>query len=52
MKRKEMNFDQFIDWAAGYILTRLIAGDLKAGVSIVLTNFAEWQKERTEHKEG
>lgn len=40
---KEMTFDEFVDWAAGYLLTELIAGKFRTAVWLVCQQAIQWQ---------
>jgi hypothetical protein len=40
-----MTFDEFVDWAAGYILQELIAGRFRAGVRLVFDQAIRWRDE-------
>ena len=43
---KEQTFDDFVDWAAGYILKELIAGRFCNSVFMVCDCAIRWRMER------
>lgn len=49
MKLEEMTFNDLVDWAAGEILTGLIAGELRSVVFKVLVAAGQWREIHDEH---
>jgi len=42
----EMSFEELVDWAAGYILTALIAGRFRTSVWLVCNQATRWKEEQ------
>lgn len=40
---REMKFEELVDWAAGYVLKGLIAGDFRSSIWFVLNEAILWR---------
>lgn len=38
----DMDHDEFVDWAAGYVLQQLIAGEFRKGIYVII----DWASQR------
>ena len=44
----QMTHEEFVDWAAGYILTELIKGDFRSAVWVVIDQAIRRAKKKSE----
>jgi len=49
---EDRTFNELVEWASGYLLQQLLAGDFQTGVYTVMSTTASWRRRQDERELG